>query len=58
MDKQKRDKYLNIYSWVAIGIYIFLVAFFPGNRVLAVFGLFFLYFAVRLILRHLDNKKH
>lgn len=60
MDKRKRDKYLNIYSWIAIGVYIFLVVFFPGNRNLEIFGLclLFLYFAIRLVFRYLDNKKH
>ncbi|MFW3454961.1 hypothetical protein ACN68H_08390 [Aerococcus viridans] len=52
-NKQKQNKYLNIYFWIAIIIYISLVIFFPGNRTLEVFGLVlvFLFFLIRLILR-------
>ncbi|WCG37497.1 hypothetical protein PML80_08240 [Aerococcus urinaeequi] len=51
--KQKQNKYLNIYFWIAIIIYISLVIFFPGNRTLEIFGLVlvFLFFLIRLILR-------
>lgn len=50
--KQKQNKYLNIYFWIAIIIYISLVIFFPGNRTLEIFGLVlvFLFFLIRLIL--------
>ena len=58
-NKQKQNKYLNIYFWIAIIIYISLVIFFPGNRTLEVFGLVlvFLFFLIRLILRKIAKKK-
>ncbi|MFW3333164.1 hypothetical protein [Aerococcus viridans] len=58
-NKQKQNKYLNIYFWIAIIIYIGLVIFFPGNRTLEIFGLVlvFLFFLIRLILRKKAKKK-
>ncbi|MDK6233920.1 hypothetical protein QP110_06525 [Aerococcus sp. UMB10185] len=59
MKNKKRDRYLNIYFWLAIIIYISLILFLPNNKYLEFFGLFlvFLFFLLRLIFRRIDKRK-
>lgn len=59
MNRNKRDKYLNIYSWFALAIYLLIPFLFPGNRSLEIFGasLSILYVILRLIFRFIDKIK-